>query len=102
MFIILRRSKDGEGCETYHKLEAKNAEDALVEAAEYLSDGGAPAAGELDDIFEVAQIISGSMQIISKPMRAEFSVLAATRVTTEAGKKRVKGMLWQILKNGEK
>ncbi len=90
MFVILRLHLGSRYYETYHTLKSVTADEALKEAADYLSDGGAPAAGDPGDTFEVAQIIS-------HPVRARHSFLAATQKNHD----RVREILLRILKEGE-
>lgn len=93
MFFIVRRSKDSDNYEVYRALKSTTQSDAINEAAEYLSDNGAPATGENTDLFEVAQIVS-------KPLRALLSVLAATR-TTQERRQAASKVLARVLQEGE-
>lgn len=93
-FVILRKSFGCESYEVYYTLKAESVENALVEAAEYLSDDGAPATGEPEDVCIVAHVIS-------KPITAGFSVLVATIFTkTENDKKQAKDVLLEKLRAG--
>jgi hypothetical protein len=90
-FIIVRKGKNSGYYEVYHQLIAVVKEVALVEAAEYLSDGGAPLTGDPKDTFEV-------FQVVSHPLSARLSSLAATKKDREFTKE----FLLKVLKEGEK
>jgi len=90
-FIIVRKSKNSGYYEVYHQLAAVAKDTALVEAAEYLSDGGAPLTGDPKDIFEV-------FQVVSHPLSVRLSCLS----TINKDRELTKELLLKVLNEGEK